>query len=312
MKFPFQLKNECKFDVVGFGVNAQDHLIRVPRFPEYASKVEFTAHTQSPGGEVASTLVGLQRLGLATAYVGRFGCDEAGEAGIRSLVEESVDIAFAETVPNARTQIAFILIDDRSGERTVIWHRDENLQYGDAEPPLEAASWGRVLHMTPHDTEACIKMAMHAKTAGAIVSLDIDREFKGVEALLPLVDICIASADFPALFLGMSDPTAALYDLKARFGCRVVGITLGDQGSVFLCGDRVIETAAFAVPGGCVDTTGAGDAFRTGFLYGLISARTVEETAKIANAVAALTCRGPGARAALPYAGELDKLLENT
>ncbi len=312
MKFPFQLNNECTFDVVGFGVNAQDHLIRVPQFPEYASKVELSAYTQSPGGEVASTLVGLQRLGLATAYAGRFGSDEAGEAGIRSLIEEGVDIAFAETIPNARTQIAFILIDDRSGERTVIWQRDERLQYRDAEPPLEAASRGCVLHMTPHDTEACIKMARHAKTACAIVSLDIDRAFRGVERLLPLVDICIASAEFPALFLGMSDQKTALYDLKARFGCPVLGITFGDQGSVFLCGDRLIETPAFAVPGGCVDTTGAGDAFRTGFLYGLMTSRTVEETATIANAVAALTCRGAGAREGLPDTGELDELLKNT
>ena len=69
-------------------------------------------------------MVGLQRLGLKTAYSGRFGSDQAGDFGMLSLKNEGVDISYAEQVPGTNTQIAFIIVDVRSGERTVIWQRD--------------------------------------------------------------------------------------------------------------------------------------------------------------------------------------------
>src|SRR5687767_11822129 len=122
VNFPFNVLANNDFDVVGFGVNAVDYLIRVPEYPGFNSKVQLTSYSQAAGGEVASTLVGLRRLGMKTAYAGRFGSDAEGVFGLKSLVDEGVDITYAETVEGARTQIAFILIDDQSGERTVIWH----------------------------------------------------------------------------------------------------------------------------------------------------------------------------------------------
>jgi sugar/nucleoside kinase (ribokinase family) len=110
----------------------------------------------------------------------------------------------------------------------------------------------------------------------------------------------------------MDDPAGGLRELKARYGCSVLGITLGDKGSIFLCGDEMIETPGFDVPGGCIDTTGAGDAFRTGFLFGMLNGESVDESIRTANAVAALKCRGTGARSALPTRHELASLLKNT
>src|SRR3546814_138091 len=129
MNFPFDLPKNRAFDVVGFGTNAVDFLIQVPAYPEFNSKVELVDYTQAPGGEVATTMAGLQRLGLKTAYAGRFGDDDAGNLGMASLAREGVDLKFAEQVSGARTQIAFIVIDERNGERTVIWKRDGKLAY---------------------------------------------------------------------------------------------------------------------------------------------------------------------------------------
>ncbi len=306
MKFPFDFKDDKAFDVVGFGTNAVDFLIQVPVYPAFDSKVELSDYTQAAGGEVATTMAGLSRLGMRTAYVGRFGSDAAGEFGMQSLTEEGVDLSQAEIVDGAKTQIAFIIIDTRSGERTVIWQRDAALSYSAAEAPTKVAAAGKVLHLTPHDAAACIAMAREARQNGTIVSTDIDNIFDGMQELLPLVDILIMSRDIPERLTGIADIRLALAALSTDYGCGVVGATLGDSGSILYCQGEYIDTNGFAVPGGCKDTTGAGDAFRVGLLYGMLSGQTIEESALSANAVAALKCREVGARTALPDAIELE------
>jgi sugar/nucleoside kinase (ribokinase family) len=310
MEFPFKLPEHRDFEVVGFGTNAVDFLIRVPTYPEFDSKIELTQYTQSAGGEIATTLVGLERLGIKTAYVGRFGDDEAGNFGLQTLLDEGVNTSFSEQIPGARTQIAFILIDERNGERTVIWKRDKQLSFSPDEVSEKIATIGKVLHFTPHDTESCIKLAEIARAHGTIVSIDIDNAFAGVEDLLPLVDIFISSAEFAEKFVGVNDKKAALLEIKSRFGCKIAGMTLGETGSLILCEDTFIRTKGFQVPNVCKDTTGAGDSFRSGFLYGLLNGESIEESAEMANAVAALKCREIGARTALPRKDELNNLLK--
>ena len=297
--------------MVGFGTNAVDYLIQVPHYPSFNSKVELQDYVQAAGGEVATTMAGLQRLGLKTSYIGRFGSDAAGDLGWKTLADEGVDLTWAERVEGARTQIAFIVIDVRNGERTVIWQRDEKLAFSEDEAPVESAERARVLHFTPHDARACLRLARRAREAGTIVSIDIDNVFEGVDELLHYVDILITSAEFPERLLEISDTRGALREMTARYGCAVAGITLGEEGSLLLCGDTFIETPGFAVPGGCKDTTGAGDSYRVGLLYGLLKGESIEESARMANAVAALKCRAIGARTSLPRVEELASLMNN-
>ena len=133
-----------------------------------------------------------------------------------------------------------------------------------------------------------------------------------VSEVLSLIDILIVSSDFPGRFLGISDARTALSELRSRFGCCLVGMTLGATGSLMLAdGETFIESPGFDVPNGCKDTTGAGDAFRAGLLYGLLSGEAVGESARMANAVAALKCREIGARTALPTRDELARFLRN-
>lgn len=310
MKFPFALPENKRFDVVGFGTNAVDYLIVVPEYPQFNSKIELTDYTQLAGGEIGSTMAGLARLQMKTAYVGRFGSDAAGDFGWQNLQDENVNLDYAERIENASTQIAFILIDERNGERTVIWKRDEKLAYEAAEAPVEIARDCKIFHATPHDAPACKRMAQTAKQAGAIISVDIDNLFDGIEMLLPLIDVFISSEEFPSKLLGISDQKTALKEIQRLYGCRIAGMTLGERGSLILCGDNFFETAGYAVPGGCKDTTGAGDAFRVGLLYGLLTDETIENAARMANAIAALKCRALGARTALPIDTELRALID--
>ncbi|MFL6373079.1 MAG: carbohydrate kinase family protein, partial [Pyrinomonadaceae bacterium] len=184
MRPPFEFRSDTEYDVAGFGTNAVDYLISVPEYPKFNTKIELTSWQMLPGGEVASTLVALQRLGLHTAYAGRFGRDEAGKVGLQSLIDEGVDVEYAQFAEDAQTQVGFIFVDEKTGERTIAWKRDDTLRYSADEAPVDLARSAKILHMTPHDGEAVIAMARAACETGAVVSIDIDNLFDGFEELL--------------------------------------------------------------------------------------------------------------------------------
>jgi sugar/nucleoside kinase (ribokinase family) len=311
MHFPLTLPANKPFDAVGFGLNAVDHLIVVPEYPAFDSKIRLLDHKQSAGGQTASAMVALRRLGLKTAYAGRFGSDPEGHFAFRTMSDEDVNVDFAEIVDGARNQIAFITIDERSGERTIVWDRDERLAYTPEEAPAEFGALGKVLHLDGHDPPACARIAQVARETGTIVSADIDNVYEGLPDLLPLIDIMIGSKEFPRRVTGIHDTRAALVELKNCYGCALVGMTVGASGAVIYHEGRFIESPAFAAPGGCRDTTGAGDAFHAGFLYGFLTGEDLETSMKLGNAVAAMKCSALGARTALPTKSELDRFLVN-
>jgi sugar/nucleoside kinase (ribokinase family) len=213
LRFPFQLPDEREFDAVGFGLNAVDHLIVVPAYPAFDTKTRLTEHVQAAGGQTASAMVALKRLGLRTAYAGRFGSDAEGQFGFAALKAEGVNLDFAEIVEGARNQVAFILIDERNGERTVIWDRDERLAYRADEAPVLIAARGCVLHLDAHDPMACVPLAQAARRAGTIVSADIDNIYEGLPELLPLIDVLISSKEFPQRLTGIADARASLTEI---------------------------------------------------------------------------------------------------
>ena len=311
MRFPLTVPAEREFDAVGFGLNAVDHLVVVPEYPAFDTKTRILEYTRSAGGQTATAMVALQRLGMTTAYAGRFGSDDAGSFGLQTLKDAGVNTEFAEVIEGADNQLAFIIIDARNGERTIIWDRDERVSYSQAEAPLALASRGRVLHMDAHDPPACTVMAASAREAGTVVSIDVDNIYEGLPELLPAVDVLISSAEFPRRLTGISDERAALVEMKARYGCAVVGMTQGPRGALLYCEGQFLDAPAFQTPGQCRDTTGAGDAFHAGFLYGLLRGENMETSMKLGNAVAALKCRSLGARTSLPDLKEVSNFLSS-
>jgi sulfofructose kinase len=309
VQFPFKLQSDKEFDAAGFGVNAVDHLLVVPEYPEPDTKTRLVEYRQGAGGQTASAIVALQRLGMRTVYAGRFGSDSEGRLGLKSLQDEGIDVEFCETIPEARTQVGYIMIEAKRGERTVLWDRDERLSYSTQDAPVKLAGMARVIHLDSHDPKACARMAKEARAAGTIVSADIDNVYEGLPELLPLIDVLISSKEFPRLLTGIEDSHDALLEIKSRFGCALVGLTKGGRGTTILCGGQFLETPAFQVPGGCVDTTGAGDAFHGGFLYAMLRGEDIEASMRIGCAVAALNCRVLGARTGLPTRDELEAFL---
>lgn len=309
MRFPLTLATNKPFDAVGFGLNAVDHLIVVPEYPAFDTKMRLLEHKLSAGGQTATAMVALQRLGLKTAYAGRFGSDYEGEFGLKTLKDEGVNVDYVEVVKGSSTQMAFIIIDVRTGERTIVWDRDEHLAYKPEETPVDFGSKGRVLHLDAHDPPACIRVARDAKETGTIVSADIDNVYEGLPALLPMIDILLGSKEFPLRVTGIADERSSLVELKNRYGSAIVGLTLGDLGAIIYCEGQFIESPAYSPPGGCKDTTGAGDAFRGGFLFGMLRGADIETSMKLGNAVAAMKCSALGARQGLPTRQQLEEFL---
>src|ERR687889_2136053 len=98
MNFPIELQRDKEFDAVGFWLSAVDHLIVVPEYPAFDTKVRLLEHKQSAGGQTATAMVALRRLGLKTAYAGRFGSDPEGLFGLQTLKDDDVNVEFAEIV----------------------------------------------------------------------------------------------------------------------------------------------------------------------------------------------------------------------
>ena len=131
----------------------------------------------------------------------------------------------------------------------------------------------------------------------------------GIHELLTNIDAIIAAQPFPTELTGYGDQGRALAALAAEFKAPLVAVTLGEEGSLTLCGGREFRTPAFPVE--CVDSTGAGDAFHGGFVAACLRnpGDDVESIMAYANAVAALNCRGLGARGGMPRAGEVEAML---
>ena len=283
-----------EFDVVGVGLNATDTLLVVPRFPAYAGKVPYQEEVVSPGGQVASALVACAQLGLKTKYIGSIGDDERGRIQWDSLQGTGINLDHVQLRKGCANQAAYIIIDRSTGERTVLWRRDDCLRIDPEEIAPEQITCARLLHIDGHDTPAVARAAAIARRHGIPVSVDVDTIYHGFDRVLPNIDYLVASSEFPSAWTGKNDPFEALEAIQSEYGMRVAAMTLGAHGSVARLDGRFYYSPAFAV--NCVDTTGAGDVFHGAFCYAVLQGMPMLEVLEFSNAMAALNCTALGAR----------------
>ncbi len=294
---PYRFPLGKRFDVVGFGLSSVDHLCVVQRHPRLDSKQQLVTYERQPGGQVPTALVALQRWGLCTAYVGRFGDDHGGQLSRESLADEGVDVSATAVRPDTRQPVSVILIDEVSGERSVLSERVPELILHADDLPDAALSDGSVLLMDAVDVPAATAAARRAKTDGILTVLDTDAPGAGIDDLLALTDVLIVAAEFPARLTGITDLRAALRHTAQR-GPWFVGVTLGPGGALAFVHGDFHYVPAFRVP--VVDSTGAGDIFHAGCIYGLLQGWPVPESLRFAAAAAALKCQRLGGRPGIP------------
>jgi sulfofructose kinase len=297
------------FDVAGFGLNSIDLVAVVAEHPESDTKQRLRQFARLPGGQIATALNVCAKLGWTAHYIGSFGDDLFGQLSQDSLTRAGVDISGSRRVPGASNQFAIVLVDARSGKRTVLWDRDPALTMDPAALSKAEMTSGRVLIVDCHETAAATRAAGFAREEGIITILDVEEVHPGIHELLRNIDAIIAAQEFPCEFTGYEDTGRALEAMAREFNAPLVCVTLGSEGSLARCGGRELRTAAFQVD--CVDSTGAGDAFRGGFAAGCLRAPggDIEDVLSYANAVAALNCRALGARGGMPTSGEVEQLL---
>ncbi|MGE3404135.1 MAG: carbohydrate kinase family protein [Vicinamibacterales bacterium] len=292
-------------DVVGFGENSVDLVYQLPELPRGgAAKLPVIGRQMLPGGQVATTMAACAALGLRAGYVGSFGDDDAGALARVELARRGVDIAHA-IVRDAPNRHAIILVD-RAGERSILWSRDAALI---VRPGDVRAAWiadAGAVHVDAVDEDASIALAQMARRAGLPVTSDIDTVTSQTAALVAAVTVPILAEGIAEALTGERDAEAALRALRRTHDGLLV-VTLGARGSMMLEGDQLHVEPAFTAQ--AVDTTGAGDIFRAGFIYGMRRGLRGRDLLRVANAAAAVSCTRTGAMTSAPSLNEVEALL---
>ena len=298
------------FQVIGIGACAVDYLGIVPEFPRPDTKNQMKRFIRQGGGPVATALVALARLGASVSYFGKLGSDELSTFVLDDFVREGVDIGDVIKEEGAGPYFAFIVVDEKSGNRTIWWTDEEVPPIKPGEIKEEVIAKAKYLLIDEYQFETALRASQFARQSGVKVVLDAETPDKcGMDELIRMVDFLIVPHEFASGFTGDDDlesSAKALLDL----GPGAVVITLGAEGSFCKTAGESFRQAAFQVK--AVDTTGCGDVFHGSFIYGLLQNWSLKVVTEFASAVAALNCRKLGGRAAAPTQQEVRDFLLKT
>lgn len=294
--------------IFGLGQCSLDHIGKVDGYPPPDVKCELFETVIQGGGPTATAMVALSRWGLSCHIAGVIGDDLFGRLIERSLSEEGVDTAGLVIRKGATSQFAFIAAEPVLGRRTVFWQRPTGQPIRPDEIDLKVLRRARVLHTDGLCMEAALFAAGKARRSGVTVVVDAGTLRDGMVDLARLSDCFIASEPFARALTGDHDPKQACRILS-DLGPRVVGVTLGEAGYVAMAGGKWIEKPAYRVQ--AVDTTGCGDVFHAGFVFGLVHGWSTERSLDLAAWAAAQVSLQLGGRSGIPTLAAVKKRSEN-
>jgi ribokinase len=294
--------------VTGIGQCSLDSLALVDSWPEVDTKTEVFEWHEQGGGPVATALVSLARLGMVCRFCGIAGDDEAGSKIRQSLLKERVEVNGLVERKESSSQLAFIVIERGTAKRTIFWRRPSGKPLQREELGTDFLKGSDFLLLDGLMEESSLYAAGIARDAGIPVMLDAGSVRPGILEIARLCDYVVASEHF-AGGLGWKIAFDSLNAERKKLGVKVLTVTLGGRGSVTAAYDRFIETPAFPID--AVDTTGAGDVFHGGYIYGLLQQWDLDRTLIFASAFAALKCRKAGGRAGIPSLAEVRAFLKS-
>jgi ribokinase len=297
------------FDVVGIGQCCVDYLGVVDSYPPVNEKKELSAFKIEGGGPTATALVTLSRLNVPTSFIGKIGGGYFAALIKEGLKVEGVDIKGMVEEAGKTSQFAFICVEKETGHRNIFFTRGSVTPLKFDEINKSCIDGCKILHLDGLMIDVSIEAAKYAKSIGKKVSLDAGT-LRGSPKKSPMVELCrytdylVTSEKFAKSYIKQSsDYENALKKLK-KLGPEIVCITLGEKGSIAIKDDYIIRQPAYDVK--AVDTTGAGDVYHGGFIYGILKGYDIRKTMAFASFVSALKCRELGGRSGIPKAGEHD------
>ena len=282
------------FDYIGIGFCSNDHLAVLPFIP-MDTKVRMLSHRIMGGGPAANSTAGAASLGKSAAFVGTVGDDADGDMILRDFRAQGVDTSMVKVRPGATSAIAYLWIEEKTGNRSCAWTREglDELTADEINP--EAIASAKVLHVDGHNAAGAIAAAKVAREAGVLVNYDAGTHRDGMEELLGLADLMICSEEFILKLTGLKDAEEAVRQVWAKYRPKVCGATMGVRGSMAFDGTEFVRCPAFKVEK-VVDTTGCGDLFHTGFALRYLETQDLMECQRFGAAVSAIKCRGLSGR----------------
>lgn len=283
-----------QFDFIGLGFCSNDHLAVLPFIP-MDTKVKMISHAIMGGGPAANSTAGAATLGLSAAFAGTVGDDADGRMILEDFAKQGVDTSMVKVRMGATSAIAYLWIEEQTGNRSCAWTREGLDELTEDEICPEVIASARILHLDGHNAVGAIAAAKVARDSGVIVNYDAGTLRDGTEELLPLADIMICSEEFIQKLTGLNDTERAVREVWAKYRPKVCGATMGKRGSMCFNGKDFVKCPTFETEK-VVDTTGCGDLFHTGFAVRYLETQDLMECQRFGAAVSSLKCRGLSGR----------------
>lgn len=252
------------------------------------------------GGSACNTIVGVARLEGKARFVGQCGNDHYGQQYENDLVAQNVEPALLRSDHPTGRVLSVITPD---AQRTMFTYLGASAKTRPEDISADSFANAAVVHIEGYllFNPDLIQTALEAaKSAGALVSMDL-ASFTVVEQSRGLldklvadyVDILIANEDEARAFTGHSDEALALKALSEK--AKIAVLKIGPRGSYVTCAGETIPVKPLG-DGRALDTTGAGDLWAAGFLYGLVQGYDFEKCGQLGSACGWEVCRVTGAR----------------
>ncbi|RKL61604.1 carbohydrate kinase family protein [Thermoanaerobacteraceae bacterium SP2] len=313
--------SEKSFDAISIGACNVDIIAFASKFPEAEEKISASGYIPPKSTGVALDCISqINALGLKCGHFGKVGNDEYGKIILKELNADGIDTSRIVVVSEIMTSKAWIIVNNKTGERCHIMFPTEPAGFITAEDVDKNADYitsARLVHMEllQMPIDGMIKAAELCKESGVKISFDLDiapkyaYEYKYAtkEQLMKMIkttDILKACKNAAIDFCGHYDYEKAAKEML-ELGPQVVIITIGENGCIVAYKNSDGKVNSFISPGfngeKIKDTTGAGDAFQGGFLYGYLKGWSLERCAILANATGYLKSTKIGARSSTHY-----------
>jgi ribokinase len=298
-----------KFDVIGFGALNVDTLLKVDKIAGAEEESFIHDYAEACGGSAANTMVGLARLGASVGFVGKVADDHEGQLQIECFQKEGVNTDGIIHSSKGKSGVCLGFVD-KKGARALYINPGVNdlIEFREIQAPYITDT--QFIHLSSFVGEKSFraqKKLMSFLPDTVKVSFDPGSLYaqKGLAAIEPIIQnsfVMMPNTVELKLLTGETGIPEGAQKL-IEMGVEIVAVKMGDKGCYVSNGEEKMTLQQYKVP--VVDTTGAGDAFDAGFLYGLIHNRTLEDCGKLGNYVASRSVMKMGARDGLPTREDL-------